>query len=479
MKSNKLICICCCADSAIKRFDLLTMPSGGLAAVGGTAKKLNIDMISIDEMFVGNDKTFCDVLYNEIDESLKNYKNVFVFAELFLYNSTKSMKTIEKLRKDYGTHIKIGVAGQLVNYCYNAYDKNPMIDIIGVGNAESILYEMIYSGKRLIMESSEDAKKSILSRVFDYSNYYAIEERLDETEANSVIGSGINRIDNVRQLVIEGNKGCPWAARKNGGCSFCSIEGNKQYINMNIDDYLNQISVMVRDYRVNWIYDPSSQWLPWREEDRVRYLNQLLDRSRILGAEKCSKYIYLSPFLVNDTIASLLKEADVDCVYLGIDHFYSKSIKTLNKPVFSMEILEKCMDSLKKYNITVRIGIVIGAYETEESIQAVIDGLTWMMKNYGEILLTVGCFPISVFLGSRFYNDYKVSSFITPEAKSIIDKIDTNGYISWEEQLELDRNFIDATCSFSSDELFALQKKIMTLTESNNIISYYSKGVSR
>jgi len=455
------------------------MPSGGLAAVGGTAKKLNIDMVSIDEMFVGNDKKFEDVLYNEINKSLENYKNVFVFAELFLYNSAKSIKIIKNLRKEYSTQIKIGIAGQLVNYCYTSYENNSIIDIIGVGNAESILYDMIFSGKRMIIESREDAKRSILLRVFDYSNYYAIEERLDETERNSVIGRGINRIDNVRQLVIEGNKGCPWAARKNGGCSFCSIEGNKQYINMNIDDYLNQISVMVTKYKANWVYDPSSQWLPWKEEDRIRYLNQLLERKRILEAKKCSKYIYLSPFLVNDTIASLLKEADVGCVYLGIDHFYSESIKVLNKPVCSMKILEKCMDALKKYNIAVRIGIVIGAYETEESIKAVDDGLKWMMMNYGNILLTVGCFPISVFPGSRFYHNYKVSSIITPEAKRIINKIEEDGYISWEEQLELDKNFIDATCSFSSDELFTLQKKIMTMTELNNIVSYYSKGISR
>ncbi len=126
-----------------ERFDTLISPSSTVATLLEIEKELGQnDIIGIDEAFPGELETR-NKIKELIEDDASEGKIPALLFTLLLYNSERTIKYIQELKKEFGEKIKVIIGGQLVPLAREAYLKNENIDAVCVGDAEKILPQLL------------------------------------------------------------------------------------------------------------------------------------------------------------------------------------------------------------------------------------------------------------------------------------------------------------------------------------------------
>ena len=331
-----------------ERFDTLISPSSTVATLLEIEKELGQnDIIGIDEAFPGELETR-NKIKELIEDDASEGKIPALLFTLLLYNSERTIKYIQELKKEFGEKIKVIIGGQLVPLAREAYLKNENIDAVCVGDAEKILPQLLRDLEAgNLKEEYEgwvmDEKDKKFSGV-SFERFWKIKDRM-ATQKRQV---------GFSQLTIQGpgGPGCAWAISNNKGpCSFCSLQNVEVKNEMTIEEYLEIEKQLEDQFQPDRFFDVASQFLPTLNQiEKIVWLKKYIEVREEKGI-KAEKYAYFTVSSIDDEVAILLKEAGISEVYLGVDHFNEKALQEENKSFHKRETLERCLNALKAQGI--------------------------------------------------------------------------------------------------------------------------------
>lgn len=449
-----------------ERFDTLISPSSTVATLLNIEKQLGrTDIIGIDESFPGKIEVENEVqrlIKDDIDED----RIPVLFFTLLLYNSERTIRYIDGLKRKFGRKIRIIIGGQLVSQARAAYLKNKNIDTICVGDAEKIFPELLIDLKNKglkreyqgwVMNQNEKKFSGV-----SFEHFWKIKERM-ETQKKEF---------GFSQLTIQGpgGPGCAWAIiNQKGPCSFCALQNIKVQNMTTLEEYLENERALEQQFHPDRFFDVANQFLPTvHPEAAVAWLKKYIQIRKSKNI-KAKKYAYLIVSSITNEVASFLKEAGVCEVYLGIDHFNEQALREQNKPFRTREIIQKCLNALKQRDIKVRAGIVLGsARESRATLASVRQGIKWMVENYRDIIKAVGLFPVEMLPGSKDFERLRK----TGRCQELFEKFDNYGYLSREEQREMTKNWIEHHGKVFPSDIAEFEKSTFEYLKKERIFGY-------
>lgn len=443
------------------RFDTLMMVNGSIAALCTIAQALGCHPLAIDEAYPGPEFLRHRVR-QEIEESLHKGDTPIIFCTVLSYNAESSLRLLKELKAEYGDRIRTGVGGQLIRIAPEAYLNKRYLDHVAVGDAEVTLAPILIENQRfakgylfgncgadqdLIQLAPQQSRYEHYASL-SYDSYVGIQERLTEM-ANYRLGP----FTGIRQLVTESVRGCAWA-HLFGICDMCSLEGVDLDPHFKpLADHFRMERELVEKYGANWIFDVSNQWLPKNGEDGRGWLKQYVAARKQFQAPDVHKYVYLTSNSITSRTAPLLREAGVRVAYVGIDGWEDETWKALGK---SHNVIP-ALKAARQNNLYLRASVVIGNGITKENLEELPRFVKWLTTEYGDILLSFGCFMEIILQGSPVW--YKFETFARSEriqeAVKLYDKMATEGWLSWEDEVSLTRLYINHTQQASYDEALA------------------------
>ena len=449
-----------------ERFDTLISPSSTIATLLNIEQELGEnDIVGFDEAFPGETKTKAKI-EKLIKESITNQNIPALLFTILLYNSERTIKYINELKKQFGKKIKIIVGGQLVPLAHKAYLDNKDIDTVCKGDAEIILPKLLKDLKTGNLQKEYegwvmDAKEKKFAGV-SFEHFFGIKDRM-KTQQKEI---------GFSQLTIQGpgGPGCAWAiSNTQGPCSFCALQNITVENKTSIEEYLENEKKLEDRFHPDRFFDVANQFLPTlHQKQKIKWLNEYIQIRNEKGI-KAKKYAYLTVPSIDDTVASLLKKAGISEIYLGIDHFNEQALQEENKAFRNQKTLKKCLDALKKQDIQFRAGIVLGsAKETTETLESIRTGIEWMIKNYKDIIKAIGIFPIEILPGSKDFEKMRESGV----CQELFEKFDKNGYLSRKEQREMTHAWIKHHSEISTDKLFEFKEEMFNYLKKEGVFGY-------
>ncbi len=437
-----------------ERFDTLISPSGTVGTLNQLAKENGVEHMGFDSAFP-NPKAVQSAIQNEIEFVLQTGDTPILLGTTLVYNAEATLKLAEELKHDFRERIKIVLGGQLIPFATQAFERNPNIDTVCVGDAEAIFPQLIkdtQSGKLRgqytdwLISGRQRGKFAFVN----YDNFFALKARMDKQR----------EVSGFAQLCIQGlgGPGCSWAAgNKNGACDFCALQNITEMNTQPLDAQMTVEAELQEKFGPDRFFDVANQFLPFiNPRQNAEWLKQYIQARKKYGVAT-PKYAYLTVASINDEIAGLLKEAGVIEVYLGVDHFDTEVLKEENKSHRSQRRLEQTLNALRQNGIAVRMGLVVGSSrETAQSLQSLQEGVAWLKSNYREMIKALGVFPIYVLPGSKVYERVKQ----IPDARLIIDRFEQRGYFTKEEDAELTRIYISNHSEASPEEIREVVTKL-------------------
>lgn len=449
-----------------ERFDTLISPSGTVATLNQLAKEHGIKHMGFDSAYP-NPNAVQSAIQDEIEAVLQAGDTPILLGTTLVYNAEATLKLAEELKHDFHERIKIVLGGQLIPFATKAFQRNPNIDSVCVGDAEAIFPQLIadaQSGK-LSGQYTDWLKNGRARGKFafvNYDNFFALEERMAKQR----------EVSGFSQLCIQGlgGPGCSWAAgNKNGACDFCALQNITEMNTQPLDAQMTVEAELQEKFAPDRFFDVANQFLPFiNPRQNAEWLRQYIQARNKYGVTT-PKYAYLTVASVNEEIAGLLKEAGVVEVYLGVDHFDTEALKEENKSHRTQRRLEQTLNALRQNGISMRMGLVVGSSrETAQSLQSLQEGVAWLKTNYREMIKALGVFPIYILPGSKVYERVKR----IPEARLIIDRFEQRGYFTKEEEAELTeiymRNHSEASPKEIEDVVKKLQDSVAEFTISHD-----------
>ena len=170
-----------------------------------------------------------------------------------------------------------------------------------------------------------------------------------------------------RPVNIYSQKGCFWRSQEEGGCVFCSIP----YYDLRLRNpelVWGEISSLVEKYRVDFIWDPSDNFVGDKEWFRA-----------FCAAKPKGLDIHYTNYVdaedIDEATARLLAESGCVSVFVGMESGDPKMLESMNKRA-TLEDNMRAMELLQKYRIGVIAGVVVGVQgESKESLERTIDFL--------------------------------------------------------------------------------------------------------
>lgn len=449
-----------------QRFDTLISPSGTIATLLKIQEELGItDRVGIDESFPGEEAT-----KRKIDEllhaSISGGDKPTILFTMLIYNAERSIRYIRQLKEQHGDKIRVAVGGQLVPLAEQAYVNNRDIDVVCVGDAEQILPRLIAD----IAEGNTASKyegwvKHTAEKRFagvSYEHYWQISERMAEQK----------RLAGFSQLTVQGpgGPGCSWAANnKEGACQFCALQNIVVMNQTPLQTSLANEAQVAQTLHPDRFFDVANQFLPYLDKRRNKeWLQQYADIRSELGIT-ANKYAYLTVSSIDAEIAILLKRIGLNEAYLGVDHFHPEALAEENKPFRRREQLERTLDTLAAEGISWRSGIVLGsAHESQATLQAVREGVDWMLRKYGDRVHAIGVFPVEVIPGSKVFKEMQQSG----EQQQIFAHFARDGYMTREDQRQLTRTFVEYRSDVKFEQIQELEGEIARMATEAGVREY-------
>ncbi len=451
------------------RFDTEMMVNGSVAALTTIADRLGVESVAIDESFTGS-RSFDDVLHGEIEGALKHGQQLVVFTSVLSYNAEQSLRLLEELKAHYGDRVRTGVGGQLIRVAPQAYRRKNYIDHVAVGDAEVTLGKLLagesFASGYLFRQPSEWNFYAAPS----YERYVAFEERL-QAMSMLELESEVGMITGVRQAVVENVRGCAWG-HASGVCRFCSLESiDTEPRYRPLPEQFEVERSLVERWKANWVFDVSNQWLP-RLNRKEEWLEAYLEARRAASAPNLDRYVYLTVNSITRGTAPLLREAGVRTAFVGLDGWTTEVRKAHGKAESVMSCLRAARDS----QLLLRAGLVIGEGATEENLGELQDFVRLLASEYHEPFLSLVTYIEIVLQGSPVWYAFLEQARreqIEP-VLALYQKMETEGYLSWDDHVQLTRYFFQhsPTCHVDYETAVAAQQEVVEFIQQSGKIGY-------
>lgn len=437
------------------RFDTLMMVNGSIASLLTITQQLGVEAVAIDESYPGT-AFLLDFIHKEVDACLSQDITPVVFCTILSYNAHKSLQFLMDLKRQYGKRIRTGVGGQLTRIAPEAYLNYWFIDHVGVGDAECTLRQLLLGGQR-IAKGSLFGELQTLSLVKDwkhyaplsYDGYVGFPERLDEMSKHH-----LGPFTGIRQAVMESVRGCSWAYETGKACDFCALQDITTKPTINLFQQFAQEREFAERWGCNWVFDVSNQWLP-RLSRKAELLQEYLEARRKAEVPLLNKYVYLTSNSIDAQTAPLFKEAGIRIAYVGIDGWNEETWESHHK-AGRKQVIQQCLDACKANQIYLRTAAVIGGGATRENLPELQQFIRHLTENYGDILISYGCFLEIILPGAPVWFKFKNQAEREgiQDALRLYDKMYTKGYLDRMDERDLTRLFMQhsPTCSISFDE---------------------------
>lgn len=450
------------------RFDTVMMVNGSIAALCRISRQLGLDPVAIDGAYPGPDYLRQQVR-QEIETALSQGHEPIIFCTVLSYNAAGSLQLLRELKSEYGSRLRTGVGGQLVRVAPQAYRSQWFIDHVGVGDAEVVLPALL-NGQPFAagyLHPQMECDWSVHYATPDYTSYSGLSERL-----NKMATYHLGPFTDIRQLVVETTRGCAWAY-ENATCAMCSLEGiNNRPIPKPNDVAFAFERELLERYGVNWLFDVSNQWLPSLQH-KTQWLQSYVAARQAAGLSEISKFVYLTSNSIDSATAPLLRQAGVRIAYVGIDGWDTESRTGLGKP--RSIHLDEMVAAAQAAGIYLRSSIVIGENLTHDSLDRLRSFVQYVANNHGQQFISFGCFLEIILQGSPVWNKLRglAQKGATPklrQAARLYDKMDTCGFLTWDEQRELTNIYIDETQAVTAAEAEAVRDETEAIIHSSGIV---------
>ncbi len=477
-----------------ERFDTLISPAGSIAAlekiqIDNKLQEEGFDLAQIDEAnfiggkinYDGQEMDFEETVEYIINKDKKENKPTFLFFSVLIYNSERTIKYINELKKKHGDQIKIVVGGQLVPFAENAFLNNGNIDTTCLGDAELIIPQFFQDYKsgqikkryeRWIAKEFTEGQRFYSSMSYKYS--IGLKERLER----QLKSHPADEEKGFTQICLQGSggPGCSWAAHNpSGPCKFCALQNITAMNNVSPEATVaNELRVTseIRESTgidVDRMFYVDNLFFPeFSMQEKKVWIKRYVSAMRDKGI-KNKKYIYLTVGSIDEEIVGMLKDIGVEEVYLGIDHFDKEALIAQNKPARNEKAIFNTLDALRNAGIKFRAGIVLGAVkETESTLQKIREGVTKIADNYKDIIRTIGVFPVEIIPGSQVWDDMRFAGL----CQDIFEKFENLGYLSREEQHELTKKYIEHFSETSYENVMSLREEIRQILKDRGVLEY-------
>lgn len=443
------------------RFDTLMMVNGSIASLLTIARHLGVEAVAIDESYPGGE-FFQGYIYKEVDDCLSQGITPVVFCTVLSYNAHKSIQLLMDLKRRYGKRIRTGVGGQLIRIAPEAYLNYWFIDHVAVGDAECTLRQLLLEGQRIAkgslfgeLQSLALAKDWKHYAPLSYDGYVGFPERLAEMSKLH-----LGPFTGIRQAVMESVRGCSWAYETGRACDFCALQDITTQPTYNLFQQFTQEREFAEQWGCNWVFDVSNQWLP-RQRRMPEWLEEYLEARRKVEGPLLNKYVYLTSNSIDARTAPLFKEAGIRIAYVGIDGWNKETWKAHHK-AGSASIIQKCLDACKANQLYLRTAAVIGEGATRENLPELQQFVRHLADNYGDILISYGCFLEIILPGSPVWYKFKnqAEQEGIQDALRLYDKMYTKGYLDRMDERHLTRLFMQhsPTCGISFEEAEEMER---------------------
>jgi len=446
------------ADRDEERFDTLISPAGGVATLEAIERRVFLDeeARSYDGGFPGNEEVRAEI-FRVIESADASGGPVSVLFTVLGYNAEASEAFARELKERFEGGVRVVFGGQLMPFSERAFMAHPSVDIVCLGDAEVVLPQMRvdrFSSSRYEGWLKDSEVRPVFSGV-SYEHFFQIRERLARQK----------EVAGFSQLVVQGpgGPGCSWAANNlNGACSFCALQNITVMNGVPLHEHFEMEAALQERFGMDRFFDVANQFLPFlRADGNEGWLRSYIDVREQLGVA-AGKYAYLTVSSITPEIAALLRQAGVTEAYLGIEHFDAKALASHNKSHRGGNTLKRALDSLKNEGIRFRMGLVLGASpEKPESLQAVRDGMQSLTTDYRDQLLACGVYPLEVIPGSRLFDQARQQGLV-PE---VFESFARKGFFTAQEQLALNRAYIQAHSPVGADAVYALAAEMSALEQ--------------
>ncbi len=448
------------------RFDMVSMPNGSIAALLTIAHRLGVEATAIDE---GWTTDFERVVFEQIENALSHDFRPWVLATVLNYNAESTLFLLSKIKAHYGEKVNTGVGGHLVRCAPRAYQANPIIDCVSVGDGEVTLDQML-AGKKLAVGSiyGELRRKSEWGHYapLSYNGYLGISERLDTMEKDFHHGP----FAGIRQLIAESVRGCSWAYTTGRACDFCGLQDVLSKPVANLAQIFEQERQLVEQFGANWLFDVSSQWLPTLSGKEAWLTSYLTERQKF-GVPKISRYCYLTSNSITESTASLLKEAGIRIAYVGLDGWNRETLSAHHKAL----PIEKCLKACKANGIFIRTAAVVGEGATPKGLEELRSFVCSMVERYDDILIEFGCFTEVILPGSPIWARFEkqASKNGWQDISNLYEKFYRTGFLSREEENKLSALCMEysPSCSISFEEAQETERWVEQYVSENSTLA--------
>ncbi|MBI2968928.1 MAG: radical SAM protein [Bacteroidetes bacterium] len=408
---------------------LVTMPPYGATIAGNVLHKLK------QEDFIGVFDEY--MLHADIEDMIKDiyisnkHESLTLFFSVYVFNNDRTIKIIEWIKICF-KDILVVIGGPFAEY----FICNKNVDSVIIGDAETGIREYLEKKSKLIF--AEKANPN--------------EFQIDFTV--------IKKDREYEEGVINSMRGCKYRTSESKGCVFCSM---KEYT-LRLRDpelILKEMAREAEDLSTVWFFDGSDSFVAskkWLKKFSTIRSKLISDGYEIL--EKLKIYAYVNPSdVIDKEVTDLLYHCGIRKVFLGIESGDSTVLVTMSKPKASVEFNRRALKLFEGSNIELRLGIVIGIGEDENTLLNTYNFLKDLKQHKELKVVSVVLSPVLVLPGSKLYqnlisNKYKMKgqdlliiqeindqlkqgNGITKNFINIISRIyhETNNNISYEKLL--------------------------------------------
>ncbi len=190
-------------------------------------------------------------------------------------------------------------------------------------------------------------------------------------------------------MYILSGRDCPWHS-----CRFCvwAFTLFPKFRARNVKNILDEISFLVKKYRVREIFDdtgtfPAIPGSKWFRDFCLGMIKRKLNRKIYFSCNMRVDYL-------TEENARMMKKAGFRLLKIGLESANQKTLDRINKGIKVKQIIDACKNA-KKYGLTIHLTMIIGyPWETAEDAENTLKLAKWLMqKGYADVLQSTVLVP--------------------------------------------------------------------------------------
>lgn len=354
---------------------LHTMPPYGATIAGNVIRKLK------QEDFVGVfDENMVQINIEDVIKKLyfiNNEENLTLFFSVYVFNNDRTVKMIEWIKLHF-TNISIVIGGPFAEY----FIRNLNVDSVIIGDAETGIRKYFENDVKVIFAEKANPDEllvdfSVIIKDFQY-----------------------------QEGVISSMRGCKYRTSENRGCTFCSMKEYKLRLR-NPELILKEMAKEAVDLGIEWFFDGSDSFViskKWLKDFSNIRLKLISGDYGILNNLNTFAYVNSSD-VTDKEVPILLYKCGIRKVFLGIESWNSITLNKMGKPNASVEHNLRALKLFEGIDIELRLGIVLGIGEDENTLTNTYNFLKDLKQNKELHIGSVVLSPVLVLPGSKLYHD--------------------------------------------------------------------------